>query len=224
MAIGAAQNRLYLGSRRYSSWSLRGWLAVRLAGLDVEEQIIPLAGGSTPAVKAVSPSGMVPFLQHDGAMIWDSLAILEYCAEYQPKLWPTERIARAHARAISAEMHAGFRELRIAMPMSCDRVFAPQAFSPAVHADLARIEALWAQTRAHYGSSGVFLFGSEMTGADIMYTPVISRFLTHQPPLSVDSAAYVAAVRAHPLVESWYQAAAAEPPEWRIDRFENIKP
>ena len=95
MALSAAQNRLVIGSRRYSSWSLRGWLAVHLAGLEVDEHIIPLAGGSTPAVKALSPSGMVPFLQHDGALVWDSIAILEYCAEHHPPLWPAERIARA---------------------------------------------------------------------------------------------------------------------------------
>jgi glutathione S-transferase len=223
MGLGAAQNRLILGSRRYSSWSLRGWLAVRLAGLDVEEHIIPLAGGSTPAVKAMSPSGMVPFLQHDGALIWDSLAILEYCAERQPQLWPAERIARAHARAMSAEMHSGFRELRIAMPMSCDRVFPRQNFSPSVCADVARIETLWAQTRARYAGSGPFLFGDTITGADVMYAPVVSRFLTYQPVLATESADYVAAVRAHPLLQSWYLAAASEPPEWRIDRFEDVK-
>jgi glutathione S-transferase len=224
MALDTAQNRLVLGTRRYSSWSLRGWLAVRLAGLEVEEQIIPLAGGSTPAVKAISPSGMVPFLQHDGALVWDSLAILEYCAEHHPQLWPAERSARAHARAIAAEMHSGFRDLRLAMPMSCARVFPPQNFSPSVYADIARIETLWAQTRARYGGAGPFLFGAQMTGADVMYAPVVSRFITYQPALSAESAAYVAAVRAHPLVQSWYQAASSEPPEWRIDRFEDMKP
>ena len=112
---------LYLGTKRYSSWSLRGWLAVRLAGLDVTEEMIALAGGSTPAVKAASPSGFVPYLVHEGARVWDSLAICEYCAEVHPSLWPAERKARAHARAIAAEMHSGFRELRMNMPMSLFR-------------------------------------------------------------------------------------------------------
>ena len=214
---------LYIGSRRYSSWSLRGWLAVRLAGLAVEEQVIALAGGSTPAVKAVSPSGMVPFLRHNQAEIWDSLAILEYCAEHQPSLWPADRVARAHARAIAAEMHAGFRALRLALPMKCDPVPSPRPIDPAVRADIERIEAIWAQTRAQFAGGGAFLFGSVMSGADIMYAPVVSRFLTYQPSLSAQSRAYGAAVRAHPLLEQWYQAAQAEPLEWRIDRYEEMK-
>jgi glutathione S-transferase len=113
--------KLYLGTRRYSSWSLRGWLAVKLAGIEAEEIVIPLAGGNTPAVKAASPSGMVPYLEHEGARVWESLAIAEYCAEINPALWPAERIARAHARAIAAEMHGGFRALRLAMPMNLGR-------------------------------------------------------------------------------------------------------
>src|SRR5271157_2614632 len=104
-----ADGTLYIGTRRYSSWSLRGWLAVKLARLDVEEKVIRLAGGDTPEVKAISPGGTVPYLEHRGARIWESLAIAEYCAELAPALWPEERLARAHARAIAAEMHAGFR-------------------------------------------------------------------------------------------------------------------
>ena len=211
---------LYIGSRRYSSWSLRGWLAVRLAGLAVEERVIPLAGGHTPAVKAVSPSGMVPFLEHQGARVWESLAIVEYCAEIAPQIWPAERIARAHARAIAAEMHGGFRELRLAMPMNCTRTLPPAEPAPAVRADLDRIEAIWAETRARFGAGGPFLFGAAMTGADAMYAPVVSRLLTYRPKLGAASEAYVAAVRAHPLVDAWYRDAAAEPDDWKIARFE----
>ena len=212
---------LYIGSRRYSSWSLRGWLAVRLAGLAVEERVIPLAGGHTPAVKAVSPSGMVPFLEHEGARVWESLAIVEYCAEIAPQIWPAERIARAHARAIAAEMHGGFRELRLAMPMNCTRTLPPAEPAPAVRADLDRIEAIWAETRARFGAGGPFLFGAAMTGADAMYAPVVSRLLTYRPKLDAGSEAYVAAVRAHPLVDAWYRDAAAEPDDWKIARFED---
>src|SRR5689334_9509124 len=107
-----ANGRLYIGTRRYSSWSMRGWLAVKLAGLDVEEIVIRLAGGNTAEVKSASPSGFVPYLEHDGVRVWESLAICEYCAELSHSLWPDSRLARAHARSISAEMHAGFRELR----------------------------------------------------------------------------------------------------------------
>lgn len=213
---------LYLGSRRYSSWSLRGWLAVRLAGIDAEERVIQLAGGTTPAVRAVSPSGMVPYLEDGGAKIWDSLAIIEYCAEIEPSLWPADRIARAHARAIAAEMHSGFRELRIAMPMNCIRTGAGMTPTPAVQADLARIERIWAETRARFGSSGPYLFGADFTGADVMYAPVISRLLTYRPPLAEGTRAYVDAVRAHKLIETWYTAAAAEPDEWKIEKYEDM--
>lgn len=213
---------LHLGSRRYSSWSLRGWLAVRLAGLAVEERVVPLAGGHTPAVRALSPSGMVPFLEHDGARVWDSLAILEYCAELAPALWPADRLARAHARAIAAEMHSGFRELRIAMPMNCTRRDAGMDPPPPVRADLDRIEAIWAETRARFGRGGPFLFGAAMGGADVMYAPVVSRLLTYAPPVTAATRAYVDAVRAHPLMAEWYAAAAAEPEDWKIAKYEAL--
>ncbi|MBD0275865.1 MAG: glutathione S-transferase N-terminal domain-containing protein, partial [Acetobacteraceae bacterium] len=102
-----AENRLVIGNKRYSSWSMRGWLAVRLAALEVEEVVLPLAGGgNTPAVKAATPSGTVPYLEHDGARVWESLAICEYCAERaaSPGLWPADRTARAHARSLAGEM------------------------------------------------------------------------------------------------------------------------
>ncbi len=118
-----ADGRLFLGSRRYSSWSFRGWLAVRLAGLDVEEVVLPLRETRSPDIAAASPSGLVPYLEHRGVRVWDSLAIAEYCAELAPGLWPADRGARAHARSIAAEMHAGFRGLRMAMPMNLGRSF-----------------------------------------------------------------------------------------------------
>ena len=216
-----AQDRLYIGTRRYSSWSLRGWLAVRLARLPVEEIVIPLAGGTTPAVQAVSPGGTVPYLEHAGNKVWDSLAIAEYCAEQAPGLWPDNPAGRAHARVIAAEMHSGFRDLRMAMPMSLFRVGAAGTCnSAAVSANIARIEAIWAETRARFGAGGPFLFGAAFTLADAMYAPVVARLLTYAPPLSEGSAAYCAAVRHHPLVAAWYEAAAGEPREWWIERYE----
>ena len=211
---------LYIGTKRYSSWSLRGWLPVKLARLDVAETVIPLAGGTTPGVKAVSPGGTVPYLEHQGAKLWESLAICEYCAEFAAALWPADRAARAHARAIAGEMHAGFRELRMAMPMSLYRPAAGTCLTPGAAADIARIEALWADTRARFGAGGPFLFGAAFTNADVMYAPVVCRLLTYRPPLSAASQAYCDAVRAHPLVAQWYEEAAREPREWHLEKYE----
>jgi glutathione S-transferase len=199
---------------------MRGWLAVRLAGLDVEEVVIPMAEGRTPAIAAASPNGLVPYLEHTGARVWESLAIAEYCAEIAPALWPAERAARAHARSIASEMHAGFRNLRIAMPMNLGRTFPGLRRTPEALADIARIEAIWAECLALHG--GPFLFGRGFGLADAMYAPVVTRFLTWQPELSATSRAYCDAVRAHPLVERWYADAAAEPAAWRLPKYEDI--
>lgn len=214
-----AEGRLFIGTKRYSSWSLRGWLAVHLAALDVEEVVIPLAAGGTAAVKAVSPNGMVPYLEHRGARIWDSLAIAEYCAEHAPGLWPADRARRAWARAAAAEMHSGFRELRINMPMNLGRRFPGQGRTDGALADIARVEALWAEGIAAHG--GPFLCGADFTLADAFFAPVCARFLSWAPELSATSRAYVDAVRAHPLVARWYDEAAAEPAEWLLDKYEN---
>jgi glutathione S-transferase len=217
-----ADGTLYIGNRRYSSWSLRGWLAVRLAGLDVDDVVIPMADGGTPAIKAVTPSGTVPYLEHGDAKIWESLAIVEYCAELAPALWPADRRARAHARAIAAEMHAGFTGLRRAMPMILGREIAGVGQTPECSADIGRIEALWAATRAEWGTEGPFLFGAAFGAADAMFAPVVTRFLTYRPAVSAATAAYCAAVRAHPLVAKWYDLAAEEPASWLLDKYEGI--
>ena len=214
-----AEGRLVIGTKRYSSWSLRGWLMVRMAALDVEEVVVPLAEGGTPAVKAVSPNGLVPYLEHRGARMWESIAIAEYCAEVAPALWPADRAARAHARSIAAEMHAGFRGLRTAMPMNLGRSFAGAGRTPDALANIARIEAIWAEALAAHG--GPFLFGSAFTLADAMYAPVVTRFLTWQPELSATTRRYCDAVRAQPLVARWYDEAAAEPAGWLLPKYEN---
>ena len=215
-----AEGRLVIGTKRYSSWSMRGWLAVHLAGLDVEEVVVPLAGGGgTQAIKAISPNGMVPYLEHRGARMWESLAISEYCAEFAPALWPADRAIRAHARAIASEMHAGFRNLRIAMPMNLGRSFPGLGRTPDCLADIARVEAIWAEALGAHG--GPFLFGRDFGLADVMYAPVVARFLTWQPELAATSRAYCDAVRAHPLVARWYTEAAAEPAAWLLDKYEN---
>lgn len=213
---------LLLGTRRYSSWSLRGWLAVRLAGLDVEEIVIPLEGASpTSAVARRSPSGLVPFLEHQGIQVWESLSICEYCAEAYPAFWPQDKAARARARSISAEMHAGFRGLRQAMPMVLGRDGAGRGQTEAALADIRRIETLWRETRAQFGADGPFLFGALFTGADVMFAPVVARLLTYRPAMGEDTRAYCEAVRAHALVSEWYDLAAQEPVEWQMDHYES---
>lgn len=217
-----ADGRLVIGNKRYSSWSMRGWLAVHLAALDVEEVVIPLAGtgpGSTPAIGAATPGGQVPYLEHRSARVWESIAIAEYCAEREPALWPADRAARAHARSISAQMHAGFRELRMAMPMVLGRDFSGRGRTPGALADIARIEALWAEALGAHG--GPFLFGADFTLADAMYAPVVARFITWGPDLSATALGYRDAVRAHPLVARWYDEAAREPASWLIPAYES---
>jgi glutathione S-transferase len=216
----SATGRLVIGNKRYSSWSLRGWLAVRLAGLEVEEVVIPLNGrGDTPAVKASTPAGLVPYLEHDGARLWESLAICEYCAEGAPNLWPADRAARAHARSLASEMHAGFRSLRTAMFFNAGREFPGAGRTPEALADIARIEAAWAEA-LDAQAGGPFLFGRDFTLADAMFAPVAGRFLTWKPELAAKSRAYVDAVRAHPLVDRWYAEALAEPEAWRVAAYE----
>jgi glutathione S-transferase len=216
-----ADGTLYIGTRRYSSWSLRGWLAVKLAGLDVTEVVLPLVGtGQTEAVKQHSPSGLVPYLEHRGNAVWESLAICEYCAEFAPALWPEGLAARTRARAIAAEMHAGFAALRRAMPMNLGRDFTGRGRTPEALADIARIEHLWAETRAQFGATGPYLFGATFGAADAMYAPVVARLLGYRPEITAATQAYCDAVRAHPLVDAWYRAAAAEPASWLIAKYE----
>lgn len=220
-----SDGRLFIGTRRYSSWSLRGWLAVRMAGLDVEEVVIPLRGGNTPEVRAL-PSRQVPYLEHQGNQVWESVAIAEYCAEHRPGLWPEDPAARALARTIGAEMHAGFRALRLALPMNLGREDRPTPLAPGikaeVEADVVRIEWLWSEARRRFGEGGPYLFGATFTLADALYAPVVTRFLSYAAPLGPEARAYCGAVRAHPLVAEWYAGAAAEPPTWLQEKYEQL--
>ena len=213
------EGRLVIGSKRYSSWSLRGWLAVQLAELDVEEVLIALEAMPSAAIQAATPTGLVPYLEHRGAKVWESIAIAEYCAEQTPGLWPEDRMLRAHARAIAAEMHAGFRGVRQAMPMNLGRDFTGGGRTPEALADIARIEAVWREARSLSG--GPFLGGASFGLVDAMYAPVVTRFITWRPELRAEAWDYVEAVRAHPLVERWYAEAAAEPEAWHLDKYEN---
>jgi glutathione S-transferase len=212
--------RLFIGNRRYSSWSMRGWLAVQLAGVDVEVTVVPFTPERpTAAIAAVSPNGLVPYLEHEGARVWESVAVIEYCAERMPTLWPSERRARAEARSMVAEMHADFRELREAMWMNLGADFAGLGRTSGALADIARIEAMWAEARSRFSGHGPFLFGA-FTAADAMFAPVVARFLSWKPPLSTETQAYCRAVRSHELVARWYADAAAEPDAWLLPDYE----
>ena len=209
---------LLLGSRRYSSGSLRSWLAVRLAGLDVTEEVIALKGGGrTTEIHVRSPNRMVPYLQHDGADVWESLAICEYCAEIAPSLWPEDRIVRAHARSISAQMHAGFRPIRQNCPMDVERTPAPLAeISEELAADVALLSRTLKDALLRSGQPTTFLFGDRMTVADCMYAPIAIRIHTFELAVDPVVKVWVRTMLDQPLIQEWYALAEAEPAEWRL--------
>ncbi|CAA7621419.1 glutathione S-transferase family protein [Magnetospirillum sp. SS-4] len=200
---------LVIGTKRYSSWSLRPWLALKAAGAEFREIEITLRQPDTKAeILKHSPSGKVPLLIDDGLRVWDSLAICEYVAERFPdaRLWPEDPVARAVARAVSAEMHSGFVPLRqnCQMDLCLD---APMADIPAeVSADVERIDALWRDCRGRFGQDGPFLFG-RFSVADAMYAPVVTRMRTYHLPLTPASRAYCAAIAAMPAMAEFIAAA-----------------
>ncbi len=213
---------LVIGNKNYSSWSLRPWLALRMAGLDFEEVKIGLyQDGSREQILRHSPAGYVPVLHDGDVTVWDSLAICEYAAELAPRagLWPDERAERAHARSISAEMHAGFAALRNTLQMnlriSKARLVKPP--SPEVQADIARITAIFEECRACHGAGGEFLFG-RFTIADAMFAPVATRFSTYSVPLPPRSQSYVDALYSLAPMREWIAAGAAEP-----ERFPEVE-
>lgn len=204
---------LYIGNKCFSSWSLRPWIAMRQCGIPFEETVIRLRRPETAANLArVSPTGQVPVLLHGTAVVWETLAILEYLAELYParQLWPADRAARRLARCVATEMHAGFLELRYGWPMNLRRPKAHKPLDGAAAGHEQRIKALWRQCRRDHGGSGPFLFG-HFTAADAMYAPVVTRFDTYGGRLDDDIRAYVDAVLATPAMRQWYAEAAQEP-------------
>jgi glutathione S-transferase len=215
-----AEFSIILGNKNYSSWSFRGWLALKLTGADFDEEVIPLdQPGTGEEIRRHSPSGRVPMLHHGEVGVWESLAIAEYLAETFPDagLWPAGTGARAEARSISAEMHAGFPALRQGMPMNMRASLPGKGMAEGVQADINRITAIWRGCRERHGGEGDFLFGAFCI-ADAMYAPVASRFTTYGVELDETSDAYRQAVISHPAYVEWLDAARNEP--WIIPREE----
>jgi glutathione S-transferase len=202
---------LYVGTRSLSSWSLRAFLALAHVGVPFEERVIDLdRPTSRDSLLAASPAGRVPVLRHGELVIWDSLAICEYLAETFPEaaLWPAARDARARARSISCEMHAGFAALRQHMSMDLRASRPGEGHDPAALADAARIMEIWRDCRAR-APQGPYLFGA-FSIADAMFAPVTTRFTTYAVPVDDVAADYVATMAAHPGMRSWRDAALAE--------------
>jgi glutathione S-transferase len=207
-----AKLHLVIANKNYSSWSLRPWLAMTMAGLPFDETIIPLDTPSTKKqIAKHSGAGRVPIL-HDGKItIWETLAILEYLAETFPEknFWPKAKAARAVARSISNEMHAGFSSLRNACPMNLRRPQKPVMLDDAIRADIARIEEIWRDCRKTYGKGGKFLFG-KFCIADAMFAPVVTRFETYAIPVAKDTRVYMDTVLATKAFLKWKSAALKE--------------
>ncbi|MFQ5347843.1 MAG: glutathione S-transferase family protein [Rhodothalassiaceae bacterium] len=203
---------LVIGNRNYSSWSLRPWLAMKANGLAFDELLIPLDTPEFPRqVAAYGAAGRVPILVDGGMTVWDSLAIVEHLAERFPDCphwWPQQPGLRSHARAVVAEMHAGFAAVRSEMPMNLKRASGAVAVSPAARREVARIEAIWNEALAMSG--GPWLYG-DFSIADAFYAPVATRFRTYAVRLGEAAQAYVDRIHAHPDFATWYAAALEEP-------------
>jgi glutathione S-transferase len=210
--VAAVALKLVIGNKNYSSWSLRPWIAMKAAGIPFEETVIPFgAPDFKQRVGEVSGTGKVPVLIDGGNRIWESLAILEYLAEKFPgaALWPKDAAARAHARSIASEMHAGFGALRNELPMNLSRPVIKRALTAEVEANVRRIETIWTDCRARFGTSGPFLFGG-FSAADAMYAPVVSRLHTYDVDVGDVARVYMAAAMALPAWREWQAAALKE--------------
>lgn len=205
---------LTISSRNYSSWSLRGWLLCQLAGLDLTEEMVPIdAPGQRAELLLLSPSVLVPRLTHEGASVWDTLAIAEYLAETFPDagLYPADKLARAHCRSVSGEIHSGFHNLRSALPMNLKARHDSFRLFAGAKPDIERVQAIWRDCIDRYG--GPWLFGAAPTVADAMFAPVATRFLTYAIPLDPVCRAYVKTVTDWAPMRDWTKAALAEPEE-----------
>lgn len=202
---------LYIGNKNYSSWSLRVWLLLKHFGIPFNEHMVSVAGRDyNPALRPIAGNAKVPCLHAGGFQIWESLAIAEYLAEHHSGLWPTDQNARARARSISAEMHAGFAKLRTAMPMNLKLRLMGKPADPAVQRDIDRIIEIWAEARGRFATDeGPFLFGA-FSVADGMFAPIACRFHTYNVPLPSADAAYRDNLLSHPAMREWYKSALQE--------------
>ena len=215
--------KLIIGNRAYSSWSMRGWLAVSQSGLEFEELVVPMFDEQWEKRREGDEfgpsSGKVPILWDGDIVIWDSLAIIEECAERSDRalFWPADPAARGMARSMAAEMHSSFANLRRELPVNIRRVIDGHVLSDPVRAEIDRIMVLWAQARARFGGTGDFLFGA-WSAAAIMFAPVVTRFVTYKVPMPPFAIAYMEAVLSHPHVVDWIEKAQEEP--WVIEQYE----
>jgi glutathione S-transferase len=213
--------KLIVANKAYSSWSLRPWILLTHFKIPFDEVVIPMGQPETrDAMLQYAPTGKCPSL-HDGKIsVWESLAIVEYVAELFPEkaIWPRGKAARAHARSLASEMHAGFHALRDACPTNFRRAPKAITLSDAVKADIARIEAAWAGARETFGKAGPFLFG-RFSAADAMFAPVVNRFHAYAVPVGSATRAYMDAIMALPAWKAWIASGEAEP--WRIEKYES---
>lgn len=215
--------KIIIGNKAYSSWSLRGWLAVKQSGLPYEEVVVSMYDEAWPERKmqpdlAVS-MGKIPTLWDGDTPVWDSIAILDYLNTItgDAHFWPKDKAALALARSMAAEMHSGYVPLRKACSMNVRRVFPAQPMSDAVAENVARIDALWCEARSRFGADGPYLFGA-FGAADIMFAPVVFRFWGYELPASPAAQAYIDAMLAHPWMVEWIEGARAE--SWVLDQYE----
>jgi glutathione S-transferase len=216
--------KLIIGNRNYSSWSLRGWLAAKQSGLSFEALTVHIDGDDWQAMKRhegeFQPSaGKVPVLWDGEVVVWDSLAILEYLADKvgRDRFWPKPDDARAMARSMVAEMHSSYFALRRQCPVNVRRRVENHRIDEEAKADVVRILTLWAEARARFGRGGPFLFGT-FCAADIIYAPVVSRFMTYGVPVPGFAVAYMQAMWEHVWLQEWVEAAESE--EWVIEQYE----
>ena len=214
--------KLIIANKAYSSWSLRPWILLTHFRIPFEEVVIPMDQPDTRAnMLKYAPTAKCPSL-HDGRIaIWESLAIIEYVAEAFPEkaIWPRGKAARAHARSLASEMHAGFAALRQLCPTNFRRTPKAVALTDEAKADAARIEAAWARAREAFGKTGAFLFGG-FSAADAMFAPVVNRLHVYDVPVAKTTRAYMEALMALPAWQAWIAGAEAEP--WRIERYEAV--
>lgn len=203
--------RLYIGNKNYSSWSLRPWLLMKHFGVPFVEHMVSVAGRDyNPALKPIAGNARVPCLHDDGFAVWESIAIAEYLAERDPRMWPDDAHARARARSVSAEMHAGFTRLRTAMPMNLKLKLKGKAAAPDVQRDIDRVIEIWEEARSQFaGAAGPYLFGA-FSVADAMYAPVAWRLHTYNVALPPVAAAYRDTLLAHPAMVEWHAVALRE--------------